>query len=405
MNRRQFLLGGVGVALGGLLAACARVVPTPSSSPSSSSGTGSLSPEPSPTPGPTDGGDLRRQVAQMLVVGFRGLSVDDDSPVVRDIRERGLGGVILFDRDLPTGSPVRNVESPEQVAALTAALQAAAADAGDPLLLVAVDEEGGLVQRLGPEHGFEGFESAAEIGKRDDPSYTLSRSSDMARMLRAAGVNLNLAPVVDVNLNPDNPVIGALGRSYSADPGQVAAQARAFVSGHRFEGVMTALKHFPGHGSSTADSHEGFVDVTDTWSEAELIPYRDLIGDGSVDAILTAHVFNANLDPDYPATLSAATVGGLLRTTLGWRGLVISDDLQMAAIRGIYGTDEALTRCIGAGVDLLLIAQQQTFEEDMVANSIERIVALVEQGAVSRERIAESAERIARYKQGLAVVG
>jgi beta-N-acetylhexosaminidase len=270
-------------------------------------------------------------------------------------------------------------------------------------LLIALDEEGGLVQRLGPSHGFPAYESAQQLGERDDPDYTRSRSSAMATMLRAAGVNLNLAPVVDVNVNPDNPIIGALGRSFSADPAVVAVQAGAFVEGHRSIGVRTALKHFPGHGSSTTDSHQGFVDVTNTWSEDELIPYRTLLAASEVDTILTAHVFNANLDPDYPATLSRATITGLLRGTLGWSGPVISDDLQMAAIRGIYGTDEALARCIGAGVDILLIAQQQVWEDGVVADTIERVVALVEKGQISRQRIAEAAARVAALKGSLAL--
>jgi beta-N-acetylhexosaminidase len=405
VNRRQFLVRGALVVAGGVLAACERAVATlpPSSLPSTPPPTPSPSPTlaPTATPAPAPDTELRAQIAQMLLVGFRGQTADEAAPTIADIRERGLGGVLLFDRDLPTGSAVRNIASPPQVAALTAALQATARDAGLPPLLVAVDEEGGLVERLGPPHGFAGFPSAADLGARGDTTFTRRTSADMARMLAAAGVTLNLAPVVDVNVNPGNPVIGALGRSFSADAEVVAAQAEAFVLGHRDVGVPTALKHFPGHGSSTADSHQGFVDVTDTWSDAELVPYRRLLADGAVDSVLTAHVFNANLDPDYPATLSRATVQGLLRGTLGWDGLVMSDDLQMGAIRDVYGPDEALARCIGAGVDVLLIAQQQVWEEDVVGRTIDRVVALVGAGQVSRERIAESAARIARFKAGL----
>ncbi|HSM37937.1 MAG TPA: glycoside hydrolase family 3 N-terminal domain-containing protein [Candidatus Limnocylindrales bacterium] len=403
LNRRSFLVGAVTLVAGGVLAACGRAIESISGSPSTSpiATPTATTPPATATPSATPAADLRMQIAQMLLVGFRGLTITDSSPVVADIRERGLGGVILFDRDLPSGSAERNIQSPAQVAALTAALQSAAAGSGGPLL-IAVDEEGDLVQRLGPSHGFPAFESAAALGARNDPAYTQGESADMARVLRAAGVNLNLAPVADVNVNPDNPIIGSLDRSFSADPEVVAAQDRAFVDGHRSVGVRTALKHFPGHGSSTTDSHQGFVDVTSTWTEAELIPYRTLIPEGDVDTILTAHVFNANLDPDYPATLSAATITDLLRGTLGWTGLVISDDLQMAAIRSIYGTDEALARCIGAGVDVILIAQQQVWEENLVADTIERIVALVESGQVDADRIAESADRIARFKAALA---
>lgn len=407
MNRRQFLIGAGASALAVVLAACTKALesagltPSPTAAPSA---TPTAVPTVEPTPTVNPEAELRAQIGQMLLVGFRGLTVDDSSQVIRDIREHGLGGVVLFDRDLPTGSDERNVASPAQVAALTTELQSAAAGAYGAPLLIAVDEEGGLVQRLGPAHGFPDFPSAATLGEAGDPAATESTSADMARVLQQAGINLNLAPVVDVNVNPSNPIIGALGRSFSADPQVVAAQAEAFVNGHRGVGVRTALKHFPGHGSSTTDSHEGFVDVTDTWSEDELIPYRELLAAKAVDTILTAHVFNANLDPDYPATLSEATIDGLLRRQLGWIGPVISDDLQMAAIRDIYGTDEALARCIGAGVDILLIAQQQVFEEDVVAKTIDRVVALVDAGEISRDRIAEAADRVATLKSGLTAI-
>jgi beta-N-acetylhexosaminidase len=405
VNRRQFLIGATVSTLGAVVAACSNALESAGLTPSPTESSTATPPPPSPTvePSPTVNpeAELRAQIGQMLLVGFRGLTVDDSSPVIRDIRERGLGGVVLFDRDLPTGSDVRNVESPAQVAALTAELQAAAAGAYGGPLLVAVDEEGGLVQRLGPAHGFPDFPSAAALGQRGDPEFTKGSAGDMAHVLQQAGINLNLAPVVDVNVNPSNPVIGALERSFSADPGAVAAQAAAFVEGHRSVGVRTALKHFPGHGSSTTDSHQGFVDVTDTWRERELIPYRELFATNSADMVLTAHVFNATLDPDYPATLSKPTIDGLLRGELGWTGPVISDDLQMAAIRDIYGTDEALARCIGAGVDIVLIAQQQVYEEDLVATTIDRVVALVEAGQIGRERIAEAAGRIAEFKARL----
>lgn len=404
MNRRQFLIGAAATAVAAALAACSRALESAGLTPSPAT-----APTPTPTPLPTveptptvnPEAELRAQIGQMLLVGFRGVSVDASSPVIRDIREYGLGGVVLFDKDLPSGSDVRNIDSPAQVAALTAELQSAAAGAYGAPLLVAVDEEGGLVQRLGSTHGFPDFPSAATLGSWDDPASTESSSADMARVLHEAGVNLNLAPVVDVNVNPSNPIIGALGRSFSRDPEVVAEQAMAFVEGHRGVGVRTALKHFPGHGSSTTDSHEGFVDVTATWSEDELIPYRRLFAAKAADTVLTAHVFNANLDPDYPATLSEATIDGLLRRQLGWSGPVITDDLQMAAIRDIYGTDEALARCIGAGVDILLIAQQQVFEEDVVPKTIDRVVELVIAGEISRNRISEAADRIAAFKAAL----
>jgi beta-N-acetylhexosaminidase len=336
----------------------------------------------------------------MLLVGFRGTDAASAASTLDDIRQRSLGGVVLFSSDQPTGSPVRNIVSPGQLAELTAALQEAAAgsEARQPLL-VSVDEEGGLVARLNPAHGFPATESAAALGARDDTGYTREAGRRIAGTLRAAGINLNLAPVVDVDVNPDNPIIGALDRSFGADPALVTAQARAFIRGHHDRGVLTTLKHFPGHGSSTADSHLGVVDVSQTWTPVELDPYRALIPTGIVDAILTAHVFNAQLDARHPATLSAATIDGLLRGQLGYDGLVISDDMQMGAIRQAYGYADAVRLAITAGVDMLTIANQQVFEAGIVQRTVDLVIGMVDDGKISEERIDASWRRITALKE------
>ena len=331
----------------------------------------------------------------MLLVGFRGLTVEDQSPIVQDIRDRGLGGVVLFDFDTPTNTPVRNVDSPAQVKALVAALKAAA---GAGSLLVSIDEEGGLVARLDQRHGFPATESAAALGARGDPAYTQQRSAAMGATLASVGVNLNLAPVVDLNVNPSNPIIGALDRSFSPDPRVVTTQALAFIAGQHQAGIQTTLKHFPGHGSSTGDTHLGVVDVTSTWTDAELEPFASIVAQDAADAILTAHVFNANLDPSYPATLSKATVTGILRERLGYDGVVISDDLQMGAIRQAFGYSEAVALAIEAGVDILTIANQQVFEDGIVAATIEIIVGHVTSGRLTESRIDESWRRISALK-------
>jgi beta-N-acetylhexosaminidase len=163
--------------------------------------------------------------------------------------------------------------------------------------------------------------------------------------------------------------------------------------------VLTALKHFPGHGSSTQDSHLGVVDVSDTWSDTELEPYRRLLADGLADTVLTAHVFNDRLDSRYPATLSAATIDGLLRDQLGFDGVVLSDDMQMGAIRQAYGYEDAVRLAIQAGVDVLTIANQQVFEPDVVERTLAIIGDLVAAGTISEERIDRSWRRIAALKE------
>jgi len=392
LTRRRFLTGlGGGLALG-VLAACGiersgQPTPTPSAT---AGATDTPTPEPSAKPGPS----LRDRIGQMLLVGFRGLTVEEASEIASDIRDRNLGGILLFDTDQPTHSAVRNVESPAQLTALISGLQSLARTP----LLVAIDEEGGLVARLDQRHGFPPTISAADLGARDDVAFTGRAGEEIAKTLDSVGVNLNLAPVVDLNVNPSNPIIGSLGRSFSADPAVVTAQAEAFVEGHRAVGVHTTLKHFPGHGSSTGDTHLGVVDVTGTWSTIELEPFRNLVHDGLADAVLTAHVFNSKLDPEHPATLSKPTMTGILRNEIGWDGVVISDDMQMGAIRQAYGYSDALQLAILAGVDVLTIAQQQVYEPGIVESTIDLIEGLVTDGSLSEARIDESYRRIQALK-------
>lgn len=399
LSRRRFLAGLLGAAAATVLTACAEAIrsltPGASGSPTPSP-TPSLSPSPtatpSPTPTPTAAGlTLREKAAQLLLVGFRGLTTAEAPSVVADIAERGLGGVVLFSRDQLTGG-LRNVESPDQLTRLVADLRSGARVAP---LIVAIDQEGGRVARLGPDHGFPATRSPAELGATGDPAQTRTAASQMARTEAGVGITLNLAPVVDLDINPDNPIIGALDRSFGADPSTVIEHARAFIEAHHDAGVQCAIKHFPGHGSATGDTHLGVVDVTDVWSRTELEPFADLTADGTTDAVLTAHIFNAALDPSYPATLSAATIGGVLREELGWNGPVISDDLQMRAIADAYGFEETVALALEAGIDLLLIANQLVYEPDIVSRAVDVIEGLVTSGRIGEDRLDASIARTA----------
>lgn len=401
LSRREFLrLAGQGVALAAL-ASCAGPAEPPTDAPVPVAPTRppTAAPTPVPTPPATEAAvpDLEAKIGQMLLVGFRGLAVGDDHFIVRDIRERNLGGVVLFDYDVPAGRPERNVESPAQVQALVASLRAAAAEP----LLVAIDQEGGAVSRLDEAHGFPATVSAGQLGRLDDLAVTRERAGQMAETLAGLGINLNLAPVVDLCLNPDNPIIARYERCFSADPERVAAHALEFIAAHHERGVLTTLKHYPGHGSSTGDTHEGLVDVSGTWSRAELEPYERIIAAGQADAIMTAHVFNRQLDAAYPATLSAATIGGLLRGELGYDGVVISDDLQMGAIAGPYGFETAVRLAVEAGVDILAFSNNLAYDEQVAARAIAVLRGLVEDGAIAAERIDESYRRIQRLKARL----
>jgi beta-N-acetylhexosaminidase len=340
--------------------------------------------------------ELDRKIGQMLMVGFRGLQVDRDSPIVRDIRERHIGGVILFDYDVPAGQPVRNIQSPQQLRRLTGDLQRAAPSP----LLIAIDQEGGRVNRLKERFGFPPTISAAQQGRRS-PEISREAAERTARSLAEMGINLNFAPVVDLNTNPENPVIGKLERSFSPDPSRVAAHAREWVAAHRRWGVLATLKHFPGHGSSKADSHLGFVDVTETWTPAELQPYSTLIKEGLCDVVMTAHIFNSRLDPELPATLSRPVITGILRQQLRFKGLVVSDDMQMKAITDHYGLEAAIEKALNAGVDLLIFANNSVFEPDIAERAVQTIKKLLHEQKITRSRIEEANRRIFAMKERL----
>lgn len=376
--------------------------PRPSAAPSASSvATASPAPTVSPaTPAPSDafgGLDRRAKIAQMLLVGFRGETLKDAAITVADIRDRGLGGILLFDYDAPTKRYHRNVASPAQLRALVHGLR----DAASVPLLVAIDEEGGQVDRLKARYGFPATVSEATLGQRDDATYTRRRAKAIGETLRGLGIDLDLAPVVDVDVNPTNPVIGALDRSFSADPDVVAQQGAAYLAGLHDAGIAGSLKHFPGHGSSTADTHLGWVDVTATWTDRELDPFRELIAQGVADTVLVAHVFDSKLDPKYPASLSTKVIDGMLRGDLGFDGVVITDDLQMGAIREAYGYPTAVERAILAGADILTIANEQVFEPRIVSTTIDLIDAAVDAGRIPESRIDESWARIAALKSRL----
>lgn len=340
---------------------------------------------------------LDNKIAQMLMVGFRGTSLEDAPFILRDIRRRNLGGVILFDYDILQKRAGRNIASPDQLKTLVTSLKAAA----DTPLLVAVDQEGGRVARLAERSGFPPTVSHGELGEIDDLETTGRRSARLAATLAEMGIGLNLAPVVDLCVNPDNPVIAAYERCFSDDPEKVTAHARRFIRAHHEQGVLCTIKHFPGHGSSSADSHLGFTDVTGTWSRVELEPYRRLIRSGDADAVMTAHVFNARLDRRYPATLSRAAVTGILREELGFSGVVLSDDMQMRAITDHFGLETALEKAIAAGVDILVFGNNLAYDEKIVPRAVRIVGELVRSGRLSEERIDTSYRRILELKSRL----
>ncbi len=341
---------------------------------------------------------LAQKLGQMLLLGFRGTEATDQSHVVRDILSQEIGGVILFDTDKPSKTSPRNIVSHHQVSRLISGLQS---HSKIPLL-VAIDQEGGLVSRLKPEAGFPFLPSAKVMSRLSSDSLTVL-AYNCALNLRDLGININLAPVVDLNIDPASKAIGALGRSFGPDTSTVIRCASIFMDAHHQSGVFSTLKHFPGHGSGRGDTHEGLVDVTNTWRETELIPFLSLINSGMVNAIMTNHVYNAKLDRVYPATLSSAIINGILRQKLGWKGLVITDDLQMDAIRKRHKLEEALELSIEAGADILLIGNNSfaPYDSSLAKKALNILMSLVETGKITHARVDSSWKRIMAIKNKL----
>ncbi|MEV0716487.1 glycoside hydrolase family 3 N-terminal domain-containing protein [Asanoa sp. NPDC050611] len=376
---RRRLLTGVGSAVVAGLAGCgASTAQTPPRQPTS----------PTAAPRISDEAALRRKIASLLVVGFRGETVDNNDWIVKAIRN-GLGGVILFDREISTDAP-RNITSPAQVTTLVKSLR----DASPGRLIVSIDQEGGQVARLNPSNGFPATQSEAEIGAQNSPPVTRAWAQQIVNSLTSIGANLNYAPVVDLDLNPNNPAIGQLGRSFSANVDVVVTNATEEIQVHRAARVKTSLKHFPGLGTATANTDFDVVDVTNTWQPKELEPFQQLIRNGSADSVLVAHLLNKKLDPSRPASLSRAIVTDLLRGQLGWKGPVVSDDMQAAAITRQFGGDQAVALGLEAGLDLLVFANQQVYDPNIVDETLDNVVNLVRTGRVTEAQIDQSVARV-----------
>lgn len=318
---------------------------------------------------------LDTEVAGLLCVGFHGKS---PSPEVLELVRRGVYGVVLFGR---------NVESAEQVAELTAALKRAA---GRPLL-VSVDQEGGRVARLREPQGFTELPPMRALGELGDPEVARAAGALLGRELRAVGIDQDYAPVVDVDTNPANPVIGD--RSFSRDPEVVGRLGAAVALGLQAEGVAACAKHFPGHGDTSQDSHHDLPRLPharERLDRVELQPFRTLARAG-VASVMTAHVIFEPLDPARPATL-APSVMRLLREEVGYDGCAISDDLEMKAVAEHFPLEQAAPGAVAAGVDALLVCHTAAVQH----RAIDLVRAAVERGEVPRARLAEARRRVER---------
>ena len=332
---------------------------------------------------------LDLKIGQMLLIGFPKAEVDP--LVLEEVKAGKVGGIILFEKNVPKSSA--------SFAALKKIIWTYQKAANIPLLM-GIDQEGGKVNRLKDKYGFARSITAQEMGKALTLDSVRFYAESTAATLAGLGINVNFAPVVDLAVNRENTVIVKAGRSFSANPDSAALFAEAFIMPHRKFGVITVLKHFPGHGSSQTDTHFGVADVTKSWTSAELIPYQRLINTGAVDAIMSAHIVNRQLDPrGYPGTLSSRMIDSLLRKTLRYDGVVFSDDMQMQAITKQYGLEEAIKLAINAGIDVMCFSNNIQGSEERTVDKVHSIIrTLVQSGQIKQERIDASFNRILTLK-------
>ncbi|MCU1475850.1 MAG: hypothetical protein JWQ64_543, partial [Subtercola sp.] len=323
---------------------------------------------------PIDHAALRSAAAATVLPGFEGTVLPE---WLRARLAAGLGGVCVFGE---------NIRSLDQLRELTAAIREA-----NPLAIIAIDEEGGDVTRLFYEIGSP-YPGNAVLGRIDDLVQTGTVARTVGLALRDAGVTLDFAPDADINSNPDNPVIGV--RSFGSTASHVAEHAAAWVRGLQSAGVAASAKHFPGHGETATDSHRALpvVDVSlEVLRSRELVPFAAAI-DAGVRTIMTSHILLPQLDAEHPATLSPRILQGLLRTELGFTGLIVSDALDMAGASGAIGIPEAAVQALGAGCDLLCIGTKNT---DAQLADIERaVLAAVADGRLTETRVLRAAAAV-----------
>lgn len=326
-------------------------------------------------------------IGEMLMLGFAGSSVEAAGPqdLLGHVSAGRVGGVCFL------GYNTRSVAGIE-------GLTKAFANAGGSRLLVAVDQEGGAVQRLGAKLGYPAVPPALNVATHHDAAGARAIYRKLAEVVRQAGFNLNLAPVVDLGFEPANPIVTHFGRAFGPDGVSVSKYAGAFIEGHHDAGVLTALKHFPGHGSTLSDSHAKPVDLTATWREDEIEPYRKLNDSGLIDIVMSGHLAHAKLTGGEPATLSRKAIETWLRGSIGFSGVVMTDDLDMAAIRSSFSLKDAVVRAVAAGNDLILLSNSAAPDPDLPVAAIGWIKEAVALGHIPAGRIENSAARLASLK-------
>ncbi|MEQ9091692.1 MAG: glycoside hydrolase family 3 N-terminal domain-containing protein [Balneola sp.] len=328
-----------------------------------------------------------KQLGQMLVVGFRGTEIDSESPIVRDIKERNLGGVILYSYDYLKHSYKRNIESPDQLLQLNSALVGYSIN--PPFISVEHDgNEHSALHNLYPD-----IENIFKQNSFSDTLKVINNSRRFAQEFMVVGINTNLHPRLD--LKTEESSNAAL---ISSDPQKVTEISNLILDEYDTEKLLSVPKYFPGY-SSDYHSTDSSDNVSEVWSEQFLAPYKNLFEQRTIRAIQISHANNANIDSIWPGTFSHSTVSGLLRDSLGFEGVVFSDDLQKPIITSNYDLETTILQSLNAGVDVLVFGNNHEYDPEIASKAIQIIQKLLREGKIQPETIQQALERIDQLKQ------
>jgi beta-N-acetylhexosaminidase len=350
---------------------------------------------------------LPRAVGQMMMVGFKGTTVNENSVIVKEIKQYHIGGVILDNhRDPNTHKIITNVENPIQLKHLISQLQFYAKKYHDYPLFIAINQEGGLINTLKSTQGFNNANdpSQFDLGKKGNQEMIFHETLKRARLLKELGINVNLAPVADLNINPENPAISKLQRSFGSDPKQVTEDLKTTINAYNKAKILCTLKHFPGLGSANQNTDYAKTDLTQTWTDIELLPYKNLIqSNNSCQFIMVSHLINKQLDQTgVPATLSQLIISDLLVKKLGYNGLVITDDMDAKAIRNHFSNDYAIKKAMLAGNDIIIYGGTQGYDPDKDAEMLFNIMLeLANTNSEIHNHVLKSYSKIMKIKSSM----
>ena len=329
--------------------------------------------------------DLDDKIGQMIILGFNGNNINSIGfkKILKDVENKKISGVILFSK---------NIKSKNDLIKMNEKLLSSS----DIAPFIAIDNEGGFIQR----HNFYESLTAKEVADKNELEIK-KEYSKMADTLSEIKFNLNFAPCVDLAIN-ENSIIAKKQRSYSDNPMIVSDIARIFIEEHNKRKIITSIKHFPGHGSAKGDTHKGFVNSTNDFKEIELIPYKELKDLDKMNMVMVSHIYNENIDKDFPASLSSKTINDLLINKIGFRGVIISDDYDMGAIKKNYSLREVIVNAINSGIDILLFSNNIGKNNKNISNEIHKIIKEeIQKGTIKEEDINKSYKKIMALKAQL----